>query len=119
VSADRPQHVRFWLVLEKGADAGPAWLGSASFDSGVTLSRDAGQVAHKISLNIDGERDRLMGDLNQTRMVTHTMKGIGPTLMAGMAKAIPISPTGKYGWHGSCDGGRRPTRRPGYSRRPR
>ena len=30
--------------------------------------------------NVDGERDRLMGDLNQARMVTHTMKGIGPTL---------------------------------------
>lgn len=67
-------------MLEKGADAGPVWLGSASFDSGVTLSRDTGQVAHKISPNIDGERDRLMGDLNQARMVTHTMKGIGPTL---------------------------------------
>jgi hypothetical protein len=75
VNADRPQHVRLWLVLEMGADAGPVWLGSASFDSGVTLSRDTGQVAHKISPNVDGERDRLMGDLNQARMVTHIYGG--------------------------------------------
>ena len=37
-SADRRQHVRLWLVLSSGADASPVWLGSASFDSGVTLS---------------------------------------------------------------------------------
>lgn len=71
MSADGPQHVRLWLVLEMGADAGPVWLGSATFDSGVTPSRDTGQVAQKISPNVDGERDRLMGDLNQARMVTH------------------------------------------------
>ena len=45
-SADRRQHVRLWMVLQHGADGGPVWLGSASFDSGVTLSRDTGQVTH-------------------------------------------------------------------------
>ncbi|MGY4501812.1 hypothetical protein ACVWYH_005769 [Bradyrhizobium sp. GM24.11] len=75
MSADRPQHVRLWLVLEKGADADPIWLRSARFDSGLTLSRDTGQVAHKISPNVDGERGRLMGDLNQARMVIHIYEG--------------------------------------------
>ena len=53
ISADRRQHVRLWLVLQSGADNSPVWLGSASFDSGVTLSRDTGQVTHKIAPNID------------------------------------------------------------------
>ena len=64
-SADRRQHVRLWLVLQSGADGSPVWLGSASFDSGVTLSRDTGQVTHKIAPNIDAERDRLIAELNQ------------------------------------------------------
>ena len=45
-SADRRQHVRLWMVLESGTDGGPVWLGAASFDGGVTLSRDTGQVTH-------------------------------------------------------------------------
>jgi hypothetical protein len=82
VSADRRQHVRLWLVLQSGVEARPVWLGSASFDSGVTLSRDTGQVTHKIAPNIDQERERLIGDLNQARMVTgiFEIRGIGPTL---------------------------------------
>jgi LssY C-terminus len=36
----------------KDAPVNPVWLGSASFDSGVTLSRDTGQVTHKISPNV-------------------------------------------------------------------
>jgi len=97
VSADRRQHVRLWLVLENGADAGPVWLGSASFDSGVTLSRDTGQVTHKISPNVDGERDRLMGDLNQARMITHIyqMKGIGPTLNGRNGEGDPYYTDGE------------------------
>jgi hypothetical protein len=81
-SADRRQHVRFWKVLESGADAGPVWLGSATFDSGVTLSRDTGQVTHRIAPNVDEERDRLIAGLNDAHMVTsvYQMKGIGPTL---------------------------------------
>jgi hypothetical protein len=81
-SADRRQHIRLWQVLQTGTDGRPVWLGSASFDSGVTLSRDTGQVTHKIAPNIDQERDRLMGDLNQARMLTDIfqIKGIGPTL---------------------------------------
>jgi hypothetical protein len=62
-SADRRQHVRFWKVLESGTDGGPVWLGSATFDSGVTLSRDTGQVTHRIAANIDEERDRLIAEL--------------------------------------------------------
>src|SRR6267154_2055560 len=71
VSADRRQHVRLWLVLQNGAQASPVWLGSASFDSGVTLSRDTGQITHRIAPNIDQERDRLIGDLDRAGIVTN------------------------------------------------
>jgi hypothetical protein len=61
-SADRRQHVRLWKVLEIGTDGGPVWLGSATFDSGVTLSRDAGQITHRIAANVDEERRRLIAE---------------------------------------------------------
>lgn len=96
-SADRRQHVRLWLVLSNGADAAPVWLGSATFDSGVTLSRDTGQVTHKIAPNVDEERDRLIGDLNQAQTVTriYQAKGIGPTLNARNGEGDPYYSDGE------------------------
>jgi hypothetical protein len=96
-SADRRQHVRFWKVLESGADAGPVWLGSATFDAGVTLSRDTGQVTHRIAPNIDEERDRLIAGLNDAHMVTslYQMKGIGPTLNGRNGEGDPYYTDGE------------------------
>jgi hypothetical protein len=34
-SADKRHHIRLWLVLEKGTDGRPVWLGSVTFDRGV------------------------------------------------------------------------------------
>jgi hypothetical protein len=59
-SADKRHHVRLWLVLEKGNDGRPVWLGSITFDRGVGLSHDTGQVTHHIEPYIDTERDLLM-----------------------------------------------------------
>jgi hypothetical protein len=97
VSADRRQHVRLWLVLESGTDAAPVWLGSATFDSGVTLSRDTGQVTHKIAPNIDEERDELIGDLNQAQTVSriYQMNGIGPTLNGRNGEGDPYYTDGE------------------------
>src|SRR5258705_5561561 len=49
-----------WLVLEKGTDGRPVWLGSVTFDRGVGLSHDTGQVTHHIGPDIDADRDLLM-----------------------------------------------------------
>jgi hypothetical protein len=97
VSADRRQHVRLWSVLAKGADARPVWLGSATFDEGVTLSRDTGQVTHKIAPNIDAERDQLIGSLNHAQMVTsiYQMPGIGPTLNGRNGEGDPYYTDGE------------------------
>ena len=41
-SADRRNHVRFWEVLKAGQEGRPVWLGSATFDRDVGLSRYTG-----------------------------------------------------------------------------
>jgi hypothetical protein len=81
-SADRRQHVRFWEVLKRGDEGRPVWLGSATFDRGVGLSRDTGQVTHHIAPDIDAERDRLTDDLKAAKVVEaiYEVSGIGPTL---------------------------------------
>ena len=81
-SADHRHHVRFWQVLAKGTDGRPIWLGSITFDRGVGLSHDTGQVTHHIAPNIDAERDLLMHALRETGMVQSFfhVSGIGPTL---------------------------------------
>lgn len=96
-SADRRQHVRLWLVLQSGADGSPVWLGSASFDSGVTLSRDTGQVSHKIAPNIDQERNRLIEGLDDARTVLSIsqMKGVGPTLNGRNGEGDPYYTDGE------------------------
>ena len=81
-SADRRDHVRLWKVLETGSEGRPVWLGSATFDQGVGMSRYTGQVTHHIAPDIDAERDRLIDDLTGAGMVEvlYQVSGIGPTL---------------------------------------
>jgi hypothetical protein len=81
-SADRRNHVRYWKVLDKGVEGRPVWLGSATQDAGVELSRDTGQVTHHIAPDIDDERNRLIADLIGVKVVQSlfNMSGIGPTV---------------------------------------
>src|SRR3954463_4811786 len=81
-SADRRNHVRLWLTLEKGVEGRPVWLGSASFDNGVGISHDTGQITHHIAPDIDAERDLLMRDLMGAKILlsTYQVSGSGPTL---------------------------------------
>lgn len=80
-SADQRHHVRFWLTPRKGADGRPLWLGSASFDRGVGLSHDTGQITHHIGPDLDAERDLLMKDLSAAGQIqsTYSMPGVGAT----------------------------------------
>ena len=96
-SADRRQHVRWWKVLESGAEGSPVWLGSATFDSGVTLSRDTGQITHRVAPNIDQERRQLTADLNHARMVLsiYQIVGIGPTLNGRNGEGDPYYTDGE------------------------
>src|SRR5260370_1583558 len=96
-SADRRHHVRLWLVLEKGTDGRPVWLGSITFDRGVGLSHDTGQVTHHIGPNIDAERDLLMRDLRTTGMVEafFQISRAGPTLLARNGEGDPYYTDGE------------------------
>jgi hypothetical protein len=81
-SADQRNHVRFWEVLKDGDEHRAVWLGSATFDSGIELSRYTGQVTHRIAPDIDAARDLLTHDLETARVVEaiYEVSGIGPTL---------------------------------------
>jgi hypothetical protein len=81
-SADRRHHVRFWRVLERNAAGRPLWLGAATFDRGVGLSHDTGEITHHIAPDIDADRDLLIADLAAAGMLTETyqVSGVGPTL---------------------------------------
>jgi hypothetical protein len=81
-SADRRHHVRFWRVLERNAAGRPLWLGAVTFDRGVGLSHDTGQITHHIAPDIDAERDLIIADLAAAGMLTETyqVSGVGPTL---------------------------------------
>jgi hypothetical protein len=83
-SADHRHHVRFWKVLDHGQEERPVWLGDATFDRGVGVSRYTGAITHHIDADIDDERKFLATDLEAAGMVDakYQVTGIGPT-MAG------------------------------------
>ena len=80
-SADRRHHVRLWQMPDAASDGPPLWLGSASYDRGVGLSHDTGQITHHIGPDIDAERDLLIGDLEAAgQLASHyEVPGVGAT----------------------------------------
>ncbi len=81
-SVRRRHHVRFWLAPDPGGKERPVWLGAATFDRSLGLSRRTGQITHHIDPNIDAERDKLAADLEAAGRLVSTFQvtGIGPTL---------------------------------------
>lgn len=80
-SADQRHHVRLWMTADRGKDGRPLWLGSASFDRGVGVSHDTGQITHHIAPDLDAERDGLIADLRTAGEIAETteIEGIGAT----------------------------------------
>jgi hypothetical protein len=64
--ARRRHHVRFWKAPQPDDDGRPFWIGDATFDARVEISRTTGQFTHRIDPNIDAERDKLLADLRRT-----------------------------------------------------
>ena len=81
-SADRRNHVRYWKVLDRGEEKRPVWLGAATQDRGVGVSKYTVAVTHHISPDLDAERAVLTADLENAGMATakYQVTGIGPTL---------------------------------------
>jgi len=61
-SPKQRHHVRFWRSHEVDGNGEPLWLGAATFDERVEISRTTGGVTHKISPEVDRERNKLVGD---------------------------------------------------------
>lgn len=82
-SADQRHHVRLWMVLTDGEEGRPVWLGAATFDRSVGLSRYTGAITHHIAPDIDLDRDLIESSLQAAGMVTarYQVMGIGPTLL--------------------------------------
>jgi hypothetical protein len=81
-SADRRHHVRLWKVLDEGEEHRPVWVGSATFDRSVGLSRYTGAITHHIAPDIDAERQLLATGMEEASMVEakYQVTGIGPTV---------------------------------------
>jgi hypothetical protein len=61
-------HVRFWRT-EQRDEGRPIWMGAATHDIGVELSRTTAQVTHRIAPDVDAERDLLLADLTNANRV--------------------------------------------------
>jgi LssY C-terminus len=68
-SAKKRHHARLWQVMDKGVEGKPVWVGAATFDASVGLSRLTFQITHHISPEIDAERDELIADLVKAQVV--------------------------------------------------
>ena len=81
-SARRRHHIRLWLAMPDGVENRPVWLGAGTFDQGIGLSHDTGEVTHRIAPDIDDERAYFMASLIHAGMVqaTYQVSGAGPTL---------------------------------------
>jgi hypothetical protein len=61
-SPKQRHHVRFWRSHEVDATSRPLWVGAATFDERVEISRTTGGITHKIGPDIDQERNKLVSD---------------------------------------------------------
>src|SRR5882724_1041552 len=61
-NADRRNRVRYWKVLDQGEEKRPVWLGAATEDRGVGVSKYTAAVTHHIGADLDAERAVLATD---------------------------------------------------------
>ena len=64
-------HVRFWRSAQTD-DGRPVWMGAATHDIGVELSRTTAQITHRIAADVDAERDLLLAELTQANPLLTT-----------------------------------------------
>lgn len=64
-SPKRRHHVRFWRSPEVDAAGEPLWLGAATFDERVEISRTTGGITHRIAADVDAERNKVVTDAHR------------------------------------------------------
>lgn len=85
-------HVRFWRS-EKLDGGRPVWMGAATHDVGVELSRTTAEVTHRISPDVDAERDLLLADLTAANRL------LGTRWIEGFHKELQGRNGGGDPWH--------------------
>ena len=81
-SADTRHHIRLWRATQARETVAEIWVGAATFDRGVGISRYTLQVTHHIAPDIDDERDFVVGDLARVGEISTVSEaaGVGPAL---------------------------------------
>lgn len=64
-SPKQRHHVRFWRSAEVDANGEPLWLGAATYDERVEISRTTGGITHKINADVDRERNKVLADAHR------------------------------------------------------
>lgn len=64
-SPKQRHHVRFWRSEEVDARGEPLWLGAATYDERVEISRTTGGITHKIGADVDRERNKVIADAHR------------------------------------------------------
>ena len=85
-------HVRFWRS-EKMDDGRPLWMGAATRDARVELSSNTLEVTHRISPDVDAERDLLLAELTKANRV------LGTRWIDGFHKELQGRNGGGDPWH--------------------
>ena len=62
-SPRRRHHARFWRIEPGTETAAATWVGAATFDRSVGVSRFTGEVMHHIDPRVDLEREKVFADL--------------------------------------------------------
>jgi hypothetical protein len=65
----RRHHVRFWRSDALEYHGQLLWVGAATLDISVGLSRTTAQITHHIDADVDAERDKLLDDLEKTNLL--------------------------------------------------
>ena len=71
-SARERDHIRLWKTDRSGSDNRPIWIGSATKDTKVELSRTNHLPTHQIGPDIDAERALVVSELTETGFVVET-----------------------------------------------
>jgi len=64
-SPKQRHHVRFWRSHEVDEQGEPLWLGAATYDERVEISRTTGGVTHRINADVDRERNKVVVDAHR------------------------------------------------------
>ena len=68
-SPKQRHHVRFWRSDQLDSNGKPLWIGAATYDERVEISRTTLGVTHKISPDIDRERNKVVSDAVRAGML--------------------------------------------------